>query len=689
MKKLLLFVVLLVSASNYILAQKADTDSIVVHELGNVSVKGHLPLVKAKQGKLIYDVSSFAKQHAATNAYDALTQIPGVYDQNGDLKLAGSGNFNIIINGKLSTMTVDQIKTLLKNMPVSKLKSAEVMLTTPPEYHVRGASINLIMANGLGEETHVDGEAHLDYSQYHYANMEGGGDFRFSSPKLSVDMLYNGAYSHKHSGQDMRTIHTLGDKTYNIDQSSMQSNKGWTHSVRSELDYKFDDKNQLAMTYTGELSPKSIEDMNSAGNIARSINHLDESNYLHNISIDFSHGENVKMGMDYTHYQSDYTQNFNNLDSLNSTSSFQAKSRQRVNKLNAYADFVTPIDSVSQLVYGGKLSYATDKNYQHYFSQKIYDIPDDYSKVTEQIYDLYVGLRHSFGTKLSTEFTMNGEYYKIGDYHAWTLFPTFSLSYTLSPSHVFQFALSTDREYPSYWEMQNSRTYIDAYTVAIGNPELRPSHNYSTQMTYIFRQKYIFNIEYSYDKDIARQLAYLSPDSLALIYQTQNWDYDKNISVSSIIPVEFGSFLNSRFTINGTYQQDKDSHYYDMSFNRHKLFLYAGLDNSLKLSPSLQLNIDGMYMTSPLQGLYDLTSFWGVNAGLKWTFAHHNADLTLKGNDIFNTSYCNVRMNQGLQRLHMNFIPDNRYVSLSFVYRFGGYKAKAHKKLDTSRFGQK
>ena len=30
---------------------------------------------------------------------------------------------------------------------------------------------------------------------------------------------------------------------------------------------------------------------------------------------------------------------------------------------------------------------------------------------------------------------------------------------------------------------------------------------------------------------------------------------------------------------------------------------------------------------------------------------------------------------------------DNRYVSLSFTYKFGGFKPKEHKEVDTSRFG--
>ena len=49
---------------------------------------------------------------------------------------------------------------------------------------------------------------------------------------------------------------------------------------------------------------------------------------------------------------------------------------------------------------------------------------------------------------------------------------------------------------------------------------------------------------------------------------------------------------------------------------------------------------------------------------MKWTFAAGKAELSVKGND-FHT----------------------RNVTVNFVYRFGGYKDRERKKVDTSRFG--
>jgi len=88
-------------------AQVSDTTSVaidsVLHKLPEVMVKGERPMVKASEGKLIYDLPRIVSNLPVENAYDAIKELPGVMDQQGVLTLAGSA-VNIIINGKVSTI---------------------------------------------------------------------------------------------------------------------------------------------------------------------------------------------------------------------------------------------------------------------------------------------------------------------------------------------------------------------------------------------------------------------------------------------------------------------------------------------------------------------------------------------------------------------------------------------------------
>lgn len=58
--------------------------------------------------------------------------------------------------------------------------------------------------------------------------------------------------------------------------------------------------------------------------------------------------------------------------------------------------------------------------------------------------------------------------------------------------HVLQFSLSSDKEYPEYWSVQNAISYMGAYSEIQGNPYLKPATNYETSLNYILKGKYVF-----------------------------------------------------------------------------------------------------------------------------------------------------------------------------------------------------
>lgn len=199
----------------------------------------------------------------------------------------------------------------------------------------------------------------------------------------------------------------------------------------------------------------------------------------------------------------------------------------------------------------------------------------------------------------------------------------------------------------------------------------------------------MFNVYYSYVDDLFSQLAYQSPNELSLIYQTINFDNEQNYGATAVIPFTVGGFWNSRVTLDGSIFKDVCSHYHDISFNKSKFRGIVMMNNTFKLcsKPDIRMELNGMYVSPSLQGVYDLSSVWKVDAGLKWTFAKQKAELRLNANDIFDSATPNATINYGGQNFAMNQRKDSRNFSLSFVYKFGGFKSKEHKAIDMSRFG--
>lgn len=97
-----------------------DTGTITLkskdYALDEVIVKGERPLVKVEERKLSYDLSQLTTHRIVNNAYEILQQLPGVQEINGNLSLAGAHNLSIILNGRPTTMSHEQLAILLKTL---------------------------------------------------------------------------------------------------------------------------------------------------------------------------------------------------------------------------------------------------------------------------------------------------------------------------------------------------------------------------------------------------------------------------------------------------------------------------------------------------------------------------------------------------------------------------------------------
>ena len=121
-------------------------DSLLM-ELPEIMVTGERPVVKAEEGKLVYDLPRLVNNLPVDNAMDAIKELPGIVDIGNGLKLAGQ-NINIVINGKVSSLTPEQLHELLRSIPVSHIEKAEVMYSAPARYQGRCPMVNLVLKKG-------------------------------------------------------------------------------------------------------------------------------------------------------------------------------------------------------------------------------------------------------------------------------------------------------------------------------------------------------------------------------------------------------------------------------------------------------------------------------------------------------------------------------------------------------------
>ena len=396
-------------------------------------------------------------------------------------------------------------------------------------------------------------------------------------------------------------------------------------------------------------------------------------------------------GVDYTLYRDHSIQDFQE-NMPGKEQAFSTEANQDVNRFNAYIDQTNSLQNDWKLNYGAKFSFADEHNLQKYFSETGPDLSNlnTDSRQREHTYNVYAGFTKSFSLKFSLIASLSGEYYTFEDYDEWSIFPSFQATYTYSPQKILQLSLSSDKSYPPYWAMSGTTNYV-GYSEIQGNPYLIPSKDYTSQLTYILKSKYIFSLFYSYVDKYFVQLPYQSPERLALIFQTTNFDFKKQAGANVVIPFNVKNFWMPRLTLFGFYNQAKSSHFHDLSFDNKRFGYYSALNNTIVISskPNIKAEVEAAYTDKNIQGPMNLGRMWYLNAGVKWAFANNKAELSLKGEDFFNTWSPDIRMNYATQNFRMRVIPDSRTVSLSFTYKFGGEISQENRKeVDTSRFGK-
>ena len=202
--------------------------------LPEVMIKGSRPIVKAERGMLSYNMPLLLKQLPADNAYEALTRIPGVSDATGSISFSGN-EVTLIINGQATTLTQEQLTERLKAMPAAQLAKAEVMLSAPARYHVRGMAINIVTKDYAGTNQ-LSGQVIGGMKQSKYA--KGFGDLYLSLQrgKFGLDAQYKYVNGNSYGESSRIANHPLGNNRVYYNDETGQKEVVWHYTQLSTGD---------------------------------------------------------------------------------------------------------------------------------------------------------------------------------------------------------------------------------------------------------------------------------------------------------------------------------------------------------------------------------------------------------------------------------------------------------------------
>ena len=659
--------------------------------LPEVMIKGSRPIVKAERGMLSYNMPLLLKQLPADNAYEALTRIPGVSDATGNISFLGN-EVTLIVNGQATTLTQEQLTERLKAMPAAQLAKAEVMLSAPARYHVRGMAINIVTKDYAGTNQ-LSGQIIGGFEQNKYA--KGFGDLYLSLQrgKFGLDAQYKYVNGNSYGESSLIANHPLGNNRVYYNDETGQKSFGITHDYRLGMNYVFRKNHRLDVAYTGQWDKTSSNNHTTGSSISGM--HLDSHEYLHNVDVNYSLPFGLTLNGSYTYYRTPQQQALDGTmhtdESMPETErNLTSGSEQTINKWMFTADQTHSLAHGWGLSYGVKGQFTSNKSYQTTIDKDGTIQPNGTSSVdnNERIWNIYAGFSKQINKAISVEASVAAEQYHSPIWDKWRIYPTLNALWNVNDNHLLNLSFSSNSEFPSYWSTMSNVFYSSTYSEIHGNPDLKPYSYYNVNLMWQIKRRYTLMAFASLKPDYFVQLPYQTTERMAVIMKETNFDYSNSYGLQASVIFNAGKWLNGNVFAVGTYKHDKSSNFFDLPFNRKKFSVILGGTASVKLcnTQDLRLILNPFFQSKAIQGVYDISPIFSMDAKLQWSSHDGKWGLRLNGSNIFNNLY-DTRSVQGNQDYRMKINYNWASVTFAVIYKFGGYKEKTVKEVDTSRMG--
>ncbi|RYG45258.1 MAG: hypothetical protein EOO01_18115, partial [Chitinophagaceae bacterium] len=221
--------------------------------MNNVTVTAKKPLVQFMPDKTVINVEAGITNAGAT-VMEVLEKSPGVtIDRDGNISLKGKAGVQVMIDGKLTQLSGADLQNLLSGMNASQVETIELMDNPPAKYDAAGNAglINIrtkkIRQKGFnGTLTLAYGQGRLPKNNNSLILNYRNGDFNFFlTYSLNASRFLMDMYA-------LRTYYKSdGTVTGLLEQPYKTRGTGYTHNLRTGMDYSLSKKTTLGLTFTG------------------------------------------------------------------------------------------------------------------------------------------------------------------------------------------------------------------------------------------------------------------------------------------------------------------------------------------------------------------------------------------------------------------------------------------------------
>ncbi|HNR05952.1 MAG TPA: outer membrane beta-barrel family protein [Saprospiraceae bacterium] len=491
----------------------------LVSTLEEVVVQAEKSSMQLALDKKIFNVGKDLA-NAGGSASDILTNIPSVsVDAEGGVKLRGSDNVRILIDGKPSGLVSIKGGSGLQQLQANLVERVEIITNPSARYEAEGMAgiINIVLKKDRSQGFNGS----VDLITGNPANFGLAANFNYRRNKLNFFINYGISYRDQLIRSSLYQ-EVYGDTTRLLEQTNRGTFTGFNNNVRGGLDYFFSEKSILTAAYLYRRSQGNrllniqyqdyLENLGGSPNLSKRQQDEDEIEPNSEFSINYKRafdqkGHELIAEVKYIDYWENSDQTYGQQFFLSDGT--EDLSRNLVQKsVNdefekqylLQLDYVRPIGKEGKMETGIRSSFRDMVN-DYVVSQKnetgtFIPLPglDNIFLYDENIHAAYGILgnksgRFSYQAGLRAEWTdvktTLQETNQVNPRDYVNLFPSVHLTLSLPRENALQWSYSRRVRRPFYNDLSPYVTFSDARNFFSGNPDLDPEFSNALELGHI------------------------------------------------------------------------------------------------------------------------------------------------------------------------------------------------------------
>lgn len=677
----------------------------------NVTAVVKKPFIERKIDRTVINVDA-SITNAGTTALEVLEKAPGVtVDKDGNVSLKGKQGVMIMMDGKPSYLSGQELANLLKNMPSSSIDQIEIMTNPSAKYDASGNSGVINIKTKKNKIKGMNGSVSAGVTQSRYTRTNNSLNLNYRTGKVNIFGNYGYSYWQGYNNLSItRNFRNLSTKELEtiFDQQSFMRHHSTYQNLKTGIDFYASKKTTVGVVFSGYLNPsgntgdnttllknadKQIDSIVIASNKdkKRSTNFAANFNLRHEFD---TTGKEFTVDLDYlTYYQNSnqlFDNNFLNPDySVRRPATYLRGSLPAtVNIYSAKTDFVFPLKKSAKIEAGLKSSYVTTDNDALYEYKTATGYETDEGKTNHFIYKENINAGYlnynrqikKWGVQLGLRAeNTNAKGHQEGNVNrpdsSFTknyinLFPTTYVSYEMNKKNTFSINYGRRIDRPAYQDLNPFYYFLDEYTYEVGNTLLQPQFTDNIELSHTYNGFLTTTINYSKTNDVFADVLKQINSERKTFVTKENIASKTNygLAVSANFPVtKFWSANIYTNVIHDTYKGALNGGF----LNVNNTMFFSNINNQLNFKKGWSAELSGFYRSQGIEGQIVVNPMWRMDAGVQKQILKSRGTLKFSLRDIFQSQNFSGYVKYQDIDVYIKNIRDSRSASLTFSYRFG------------------